>query len=247
MLQDERQKIILQQITLHHKVLSNDLCVLLDVSLDTVRRDLAELEKEGKIIKVHGGALSKTFHQPFQQPAVYARDEKKRIAEKALGLIQNGMTILTGGGTIMLELAKLIPADLTGTFFTVSPLVALEVAQRSRVNVILLAGQLSPNSYICTGASVVSQLSEIQVDLSFLGTNGISTEEGLTDYDWEIVQVKKAIIKSSRKTAVMSIAEKLETNHKLQICKLNAIDYLLTELGPKDKKLGKYSEFFKIL
>ncbi len=247
MLQEERQKIILQEISLHHKVLSNDLCRLLGVSLDTVRRDLVELENEGKILKVHGGALAKTFHQPFQQAAVYAQDEKIKIAQKALGLIQNGMTILTGGGTIMVELAKMIPANLTGTFFTVSPLVALEVAQRSSVNVILLAGQLSPNSYICTGAAVVSQLSEISADLCFLGTNGISTEEGLTDYDWEIVQVKKAIIKSSRKIAVMSIAEKLETNHKLQVCKLNTIDYLVTELDPRDKKLMSYSQLFKVI
>jgi DeoR/GlpR family transcriptional regulator of sugar metabolism len=247
MLQEERQKIILQQITLHHKVLSNDLCLLLNVSLDTVRRDLAELEKEGKIIKVHGGALSKTFHQPFQQPEVYAKEEKRIIAEKALKLIQEGMSILTGGGTIMLELAKLFPADINGTFFTVSPLVALEVAQRSNVKVILLAGQLSPNSYICTGASVVTQLSEIQVDLCFLGTNGLSTEEGLTEYDWETVQVKKALIKSSRKVAVMSIAEKLETNHKLQVCKPNAIDYLITELDPGDKRLANYSQVFKVI
>lgn len=247
MLQEERQKIILEQISLHHKVLSNDLCTLLGVSLDTVRRDLMELEKEGKILKVHGGALAKTFHQPFQQAAVYAKEEKMRIAEKALSLVQNGMTILTGGGTIMVEFAKMIPPDLTGTFFTVSPLVALEAAQRSSVNVILLAGQLAPNSYICTGASVVSQLSEIHVDLCFLGTNGISAEAGLTDYDWEIVQVKKVIIKASRRVAVMSIAEKLETNHKLQVCSLNTIDFLLTDLAPGDKKLEKYNQFFKVI
>lgn len=247
MLQEERQKIILQQITLHHKVLSNDLCVLLNVSLDTIRRDLAELEKEGKIIKVHGGALSKTFHQPFQQPAVYAKEEKKKIAEKALKLIQDGMSILTGGGTIMLELAKIIPPDLNGTFFTVSPLVALEAAQRSNVNVILLAGQLSPNSYICTGASVVSQLSEIKADLCFLGTNGLSQEEGLTEHDWETVQIKKALIKSSRKVAVMSVGEKLETNYKLQVCKVNAIDYLITDLDAEDKKLLNYSQFCRVI
>jgi DeoR/GlpR family transcriptional regulator of sugar metabolism len=247
MLQEERHKIILQELSLHHKVLSNGLCRLLGVSLDTVRRDLIELEKEGKILKVHGGALAKTFHQPFQQPAVYAQEEKKAIAQKTLGLIQNGMTILSGGGTIMVELAKIIPADLTGTFFTVSPLVALEITQRSSVNVILLAGQLSPNSYICTGASVVSQLSEISADLCLLGTNGISVERGLTDFDWEIVQVKKAIIKASKRTAVMSISEKLETNHNLQVCNLNVIDYLITDLDSRDKKLAGYSQIPRLI
>lgn len=247
MLQEERQNLILQEINLHNKVLSNDLCILLDVSLDTIRRDLAELEKNGKIIKVHGGALSKNFHQPFQQPAIYAKEKKKEIARKAVAFIQDGMSILAGGGTIILELAKMIPENLKGTFFTVSPLVALEVAQRSSVDVILLAGKLAPNAYVCTGSTVISQLSEIQVDLCFLGTNGISIHGGVTDYDWEIVQVKKALIKSSKKLALLSIAEKLDTNHKLQVCNLNSIDYLITELEPDDQKLSGYSQVLKVI
>lgn len=247
MLQEERQNLILQEINLHNKVLSSDLCILLDVSLDTIRRDLAELEKNGKIIKVHGGALSKNFHHPFQQPAVYAKEKKKEIARKAVALIQDGMSILAGGGTIMLELAKMIPENLKGTFFTVSPLVALEVAQRSSIDVILLAGKLAPNAYVCTGSTVISQLSEIQVDLCFLGTNGISIHGGVTDYDWEIVQVKKALIKSSKKLTLLSIAEKLDTNHKLQVCNLNSIDYLITELAPDDQKLSDYSQVLKVI
>lgn len=247
MLQEERQNLILQEINLHNKVLSSDLCILLDVSLDTIRRDLAELEKNGKIIKVHGGALSKNFHHPFQQPAIYAKEKKKEIARKAVALIQDGMSILAGGGTIMLELAKMIPENLKGTFFTVSPLVALEVAQRSSIDVILLAGKLAPNAYVCTGSTVISQLSEIQVDLCFLGTNGISIHGGVTDYDWEIVQVKKALIKSSKKLTLLSIAEKLDTNHKLQVCNLNSIDYLITELAPDDQKLSDYSQVLKVI
>lgn len=247
MLQEERQNLILQEINLHNKVLSSDLCILLDVSLDTIRRDLAELEKNGKIIKVHGGALSKNFHHPFQQPAIYAKEKKKEIARKAVALIKDGMSILAGGGTIMLELAKMIPENLKGTFFTVSPLVALEVAQRSSIDVILLAGKLAPNAYVCTGSTVISQLSEIQVDLCFLGTNGISIHGGVTDYDWEIVQVKKALIKSSKKLTLLSIAEKLDTNHKLQVCNLNSIDYLITELAPDDQKLSGYSQVLKVI
>jgi len=247
MLQEERKNIILQQINLHNKVLSNDLCILLNVSLDTVRRDLTELENNGKLIKVHGGAISKTFNQPFQQAAVYAQEKKIEIAKKALSLIQNGMSILTGGGTIMLELARMIPEELKGTFFTVSPLVALEVAQRSGIDVILLAGQLAPNSYICTGSSIISQLSEIEADICFLGANSLSPQKGLSDYDWEIVQVKKALIRSSKKIALMSIAEKLNTDQKLQICKLSAIDVLITELEPDNEKLLAYSERVRLL
>lgn len=247
MLQEERQNIILQQIRLDNKVLSTYLCTLLNVSLDTIRRDLTELEKKGKLLKVHGGAISLTFHQPFQQSAVYAQEKKKEIAKKALSLIRNGMSILAGGGTVMLELARMIPEDLKGTFFTVSPLVALEVAQRSSIDVILLAGQVAPNSYICTGSTVISQLSEIQADICFLGANGLSAEKGLTDYDWETVQVEKALIRSSKMVVILGIAEKLDTNQKLQVCKLNAIDFLVTELDPDHEKLSEYSGTVKAL
>jgi len=247
MLQEERHSFIIQQINTHNKVVASDLCQLLNVSLDTVRRDIKELEKKGKVIKVHGGALSPHFHYPFQQPEIYALNEKKEIARKALTLIKDGMTLLTGGGTVMLELARILPENLTGTLFTVSPLVALEAAQRSSVEVILVGGKLARNSYICTGAFVAGEISRIHVDLCLLGTNGLSVNDGITDYDWEVAQVKKAILNASEKVALLSISEKIGTIQKVQVCKADAIDYLITELDPKDEKVASFAEICKVL
>jgi DeoR/GlpR family transcriptional regulator of sugar metabolism len=247
MLREERHNIILQQIALHKKVLTSALCALLNVSIDTVRRDLTELEKNARLVKVHGGAISVHYHDPFQPPVVYAQAEKKEIAKKALTLLRNGMVILTGGGTVMLEFARMIPEDLLGTLFTVSPLVALEAAQRSSLDVILLAGRLSRNSYVCTGSSVVSQLSELTVDLCFMGTNGISLKEGITDNDWEIVQVKKAMLKSAERTALLSISEKIGTTQKIQVCPLNSVHYLITELDRNADPLSQYADVVKTI
>jgi DeoR/GlpR family transcriptional regulator of sugar metabolism len=243
MLQEERHSFIVQKINSHNKVIASDLCRQLRVSLDTIRRDIKELEKKGQLVKVHGGAVSPNFHQPFQQPDVYARQEKREIAKKALTLIKDGMTLLLGGGTVMLELARILPEKITGSLFTVSPLVALEAAQRSTIEVVLLGGKLARNSYICTGASVATAINEIRVDLCFLGTNGLSLQEGVTDYDWEVAQVKKAILKSAARSAVLSISEKLGSVQKVQVCKLDAIDYLVTELDPNDVKLIPYQTF----
>jgi DeoR/GlpR family transcriptional regulator of sugar metabolism len=247
MLKEERQSFIIKQLNLHNKVLSSDLSAQLNVSEDTVRRDLNELAESGKILKVYGGALSKSFQYPFGQNEVYAKDSKKEIAKKAISLIQSGMVLLGGGGTTMIEVARMIPDNLQGTFFTVSPLVALELAERSSMEVILIGGQLSKNSHINFGATVISQLSEIKVDLCFLGTNGLSLEEGVTDSDWEVVQVKKAMIKSAQKTAIVSIAEKLNSIKRMKVCNLNAISYLITDLNPKDKALEGYSKSVKVL
>lgn len=247
MLQEERHQLILHRINVHRKVLTSDLCQLLNVSLDTVRRDLTELERKGKLVKVHGGALSTSFNYPYQQPEVYAQVEKKEIARKALSLIQDGMVILLGGGTVMLELARIIPENLKGMVFTVSPLVSLEITQRSSVEVIMLGGRLTRNAYVCTGSSVISSLSELQVDLCFMGTNGISLSNGVTDNDWEVVQIKKAMLKCAELTAVLCISEKLGTSQRMQVCSVKDIDYLVTELDPHHDKITEYSGLFETL
>jgi len=247
MLQEERHQFILEQVGLHKKVYTDALSRSLKVSTDTVRRDLIELEKEGRISRVHGGAIAVDFHYPFQPKEVYAKKEKIQIAKKAIALIKDGMTLLAGGGTVMLEVARLFPEKIEGTLFTVSPLVALEVAQRSSIDVILLAGRLSRNSYVCTGASVISQLSEIRADLCLMGTNGFSLKDGITDHDWEVVQVKKAMLRAAEKTALLSISEKKDIAHKLQVCPLHAIHFLVTERAPSDKLFSRYSAHCKVL
>jgi len=246
MLKEERQAFIIKQINLHNKVLSSDLSVQLTVSEDTIRRDLNELAESGKILKVHGGALSKSFHYPFEKTEFYAKEAKKEIARKALQLIQDGMILLIGGGTTMIEVARIVPDNLNCTFFTVSPLVALELAERSNTNVMLIGGQLSKSSHINFGAQVISQLSEIRVDLCLLGANAISLEDGITDSDWEVVQVKKAMIKSAQKTAIISIAEKLNSVQKMKVCNLNAIHYLVTDRKPGDEVLKEYARVINV-
>lgn len=247
MLKKERHAFIIKQINLHNKVLSSDLSIQLQVSEDTVRRDLNNLAEAGKILKVHGGALSKSFHSPYQLNETYAQDSKKEIARKAITLLTDGMTLLTGGGTTMIEMARMIPDDLNLTFFTVSPLVALELAEHRSVNVILIGGQLSKNAHINIGAKTVSDLSEIKVDLCLLGANGIDLKEGVTDSDWEVVQIKKAMIQSSARLAIMSIGEKLDSVQKMKVCRLDAVEYLITDLKVNDLRVVPYSEFVKIL
>ncbi len=247
MLKKERHAFIIRQINLHNKVLSSDLSLQLQVSEDTVRRDLNELSDSGKMIKVHGGALSKSFHFPYEQKDVYAQDAKKEIARKAISLISEGMTVLTGGGTTMLEMARLVPDDLEATFFTISPLVALELAEKNLLTVILLGGTLNKNAQVNMGAKTIADLSEIGVDLCFLGANGIDLKEGITDSDWEVLQVKKAMISSSARVAIMCIGEKLNSVKKMKVCSLNTIDYLITDLVPTDSRLSLYEEHTSVI
>lgn len=242
MLKKERHNFIIKQINLHNKVLSSDLSELLKVSEDTVRRDLNELADMGKLLKVHGGALSKSFHFPFNGTDIYALDEKKAVAVKAANLIKDGMDILTGGGTTVIEMVKNIPLNMKATIFTISPLVALELADHQDLQVILIGGQFSKNSQVTLGSQVTNYLSEIKVDLCFLGTNGLSAKGGVTDSDIEVVQVKKAMIKASNKLIVLTISEKLNSEQRMKVCSNNQIHTLITELDPHSQELSAYHQ-----
>ncbi len=247
MLKKERHAYIIKQLNLHNKLLSSDLSLQLKVSEDTVRRDLNELAENGKILKVHGGALSKSFHFPYKEIEIYAQESKREIARKAISLITEGMIVLTGGGTTMLEMARLIPDTLEATFFTISPLVALELAEKKLLTVIIIGGELSKSSQVNMGSKAVGELSEISADLCFLGVNGISVKEGISDSDWEVVQVKKAMIKSSARSAILCISEKLNSVQKMKVCSLNSIDFLITDITPTDRRLSAYQKNTKII
>lgn len=243
MLKKERQAYILQQINIHNKVLSSDLSVQLDVSEDTVRRDLQELAEEGKLIKVHGGALSKSFHFTLETSSnIYSLPEKKRIAYKAIELIKDGMFIVLSGGTTIRELVKALPPDLNATFITVSVPIALELLEHPSSEVIFLGNKLSKTAQISVGAEVIQRLAGIRADYCFLGTNSMDAQYGITDLEWEIIEVKKAMMNCSQKTVSLAISEKLNTVQRLQVCKPEEIDILITELDPTDPVLSAYHQ-----
>lgn len=241
MLKKERHDFVMRQINLHNRVLTSDLVQLLNVSEDTIRRDLQEMAENNFLYKVHGGALSKSYHSTFDDSSVYAKEAKINIAKKATKLIKDGMVVVTGGGTTIIELVKQLPENLQATFFTISPLVAVELAKYRKVEVILIGGLFSKNSQVTYGGHVISQLSEINADLCLLGVSAIHPTNGLTDTDWEINQLKKTMMSSSRKSAVLCISEKLNISLRLKVASLANISYLITELESTDPQLEDYA------
>src|SRR5690606_41564938 len=110
-------------------------------------------------------------------------------------LLQPGMTVLVGGGPLLIEWARSVPADLSCTFFTVSPLVALELAEKENSEVILIGGKLSRNTQMVSGAQVIHDLSDFRVHLCLLGTDRVSINEGITDPEQQAVQIKRKMMK----------------------------------------------------
>jgi DeoR/GlpR family transcriptional regulator of sugar metabolism len=237
MLKKERQEFILHQLNLHNKILCADLSNMMGVSDDTIRRDLQELAQEDKLIKVHGGALSKSFHTAFDRKMVYNLEDKHIIAQKTAALVQSGMYILTSGGTSILEFAKSLDPNLNASFFTCSLNAAIEFAHHPSIEVVMIGDKVSKDSMLTTGASAVQTIESIQADLCILGINSLDTQFGLSENDWEVVQIKKAMIKASKKTICIGISEKLNSQQKIKVANLDEIDILITELDPNDPTL----------
>ena len=240
MLKKERQNIILRNVNLHNRLLVTDLSEEIKVSEDTIRRDLQELADDGKLIKVHGGALSKSFHNSFNSSAVYAMENKKCIAQKAAALIKDGMFVLTSGGTTIIEMAKALPRELNATFITGSVPAAFEYMQHPNIEIILIGDKLSKGSQITVGGEAIAKIKQIRADICFLGINALHVDHGLTDNDWEVVQVKKAMMETSQKTVVLTISEKINTTQRIRICDSKSIDLIITELSEDDELMNPF-------
>jgi DeoR/GlpR family transcriptional regulator of sugar metabolism len=225
-------------------VLLSDLANILHVSIDTVRRDLKELDELGKIKRVHGGAVSKGFNiYTKSQRGIYAYENKSLIAQKGISLLSKGDVVLISGGTTNLELAKLLPPKMGLTFFTPSLPMAIELLNNpSNNDVIFIGGKLSKGSQLATGGSAINILSQLKADICFLGTGYLDPLNGITEIDWEIAQLKKAMIAASKKIISLTISEKLNTTNRYKICEINALDVLVTEMDPTSPKLQSYRD-----
>jgi DeoR/GlpR family transcriptional regulator of sugar metabolism len=241
MLKRERQAYIVHQVNLHNKVLSNTLSSQIDVSEDTIRRDLQELDEKGKLIKVHGGALSHAFNDiTYPSKNIYSQDNKKIIGEKAATLIKDGMFVLTGGGTTIIEMARSLPVNLSATFISGSIPAIVEYMHHPLIDVIVIGDKLSKNSKITLGADAIARIKTLKPDLCFLGINALDMQHGITDSDWDVVQLKQTMIEASQKLVCLTISEKINTMQPIKVCDLNKVDILITELPKEHPMLQPY-------
>src|SRR5678816_3387376 len=100
------------------------------------------------------------------------------------------MFVLTSGGTTVLEMARMLPHQLKATFISGSIAAILEYMNHPNIEVILIGDKISKNSKITVGSEAIAKIKQVKADICFLGTNAIDAEHGITDNDWEVVQLK---------------------------------------------------------
>lgn len=246
MMKELRQQAILDKIKHSSKVLSSELSTDLNVSEDTIRRDLKELSDQGLIRKVHGGAVlhdsASYIPMNYEDRKNFAAKEKSVIAQKAIALLRDDMLVLIDGGTTNLEIARLIPADLKLTVMTNCLPVAMELHGKSNIQVLFAGGELLPNAPITVGTDTIRLLGEVNADLFFMGTRSVSTEKGLTDIDRSEVLVKRKMAEQSNRVVSLALSEKLNTVQSFSIIPIDKLHLLITELDPDSAVLDVYRQ-----
>ena len=231
---EERQQVILDRARARGRV---DVAALADefaVTTETIRRDLTVLERHGVLRRVHGGAIP--VERLGFEPAVAARDavmtaEKERIAKAALALLPEEGTILLDAGTTTARLADVLPADRELTVVTHSVNIALSMAGRPNLTVMLAGGRLRAKTLATVDAWALQALQDTFVEVAFIATNGLSVERGLTTPDPAEAMVKRAAIACARRCVLLADHTKVGNDYFARFADLGDIDTLITDTG----------------
>ncbi|MGF6757098.1 DeoR/GlpR family DNA-binding transcription regulator [Paraburkholderia sp. GAS42] len=230
MLTSQRKQLILDALARDGQVVAKTLSAAFGVSEDTVRRDLRELAAEGRLQRVHGGALpSSPAAVDFAGRQGIGSTAKAAIGKAAAQMIAPGQIAIIDGGTTAVQLARNLPRDLRATIVTHSPSVAVELADHAALDVILIGGRLFRHSMVAVGAAAIEALSHIRADLYFMGVTGVHPEAGFSTGDFEEAYVKRALAARAAETIVLASAEKLNAASACMIAEIAAASAIVVE------------------
>ena len=202
------------------------------VSAMTLRRDLAYLEDEHKIIRTRGGAKSLSFvsenlkEEKFLKNTLVNIEEKNIIARKAVRLIRPGRSVFLDAGSTILCLSKLIP-DERYYIFTSAPNVAMEVLYSTSSAVNLTGGELNRDNLAVAGAGAVDFMKNVNIDIAFMAVPGFSENNGFSCADINDSQLKKAIIEKAEKVVMLMDSSKIGINMPYTYARLSDVDIIV--------------------
>jgi DeoR/GlpR family transcriptional regulator of sugar metabolism len=242
MLKEERLQKILVRLQQDQKVLLPTLSAELNVSEDTVRRDIRELSTQGLLKMVRGGAVPHApGPQDFRERVNFASEDKQLIAKKAVGMLKDGQVIIFDGGTSALAVASLLPKSLRVTIVTNSFPIADILQDHPHAEVLFAGGRLLKNSVITTGIDTIRFYQNVRADICFLGVCSIHLQLGLTGHYYEECEVKKTMVAASGHVVALSTPDKVNTAESFYICPATAVHTIITS-APEDEKLVPFRE-----
>jgi DeoR family fructose operon transcriptional repressor len=240
---EERHRAIAGIVVQQGRVAVSEIATTFGVTTETVRRDLAQLERAGLLRRVHGGAVP-TAALAGAEPGLADRDvlhaeQKDRIARAALDLLPAcGGSILLDAGTTTGRLASLLPTDRQLLVVTHAVPLAARLAGVPGIALHLLGGQVRGTTQAAVGPDTVRALAELRADVAFLGTNALLPGHGLTTPNVDEAAVKRALVAAGRQVVVLADSSKLDREHLVRFATVSEIDVLVTDEAIADAAVG---------
>jgi DeoR family fructose operon transcriptional repressor len=204
----------------------------LAVAPETIRRDLNELERQGLLRRVHGGAVPIErlgFEGNVRRRAARNHAEKERIARAAVSLVGNADSIYFDEGSTVQLFAEALHVEHPLTAVTNSILTAAALAGRRNVTVILLGGRIRPRTLGSIGHWATGMLADLVLDLAVLGANGVSVERGLTCPGADVAAIKQAACASARRRVLLADRTKLGADSFCRFGRVSDLQAVVTD------------------
>jgi DeoR family fructose operon transcriptional repressor len=206
----------------------------LGVTSETIRRDLTVLERAGVLRRVHGGAIP--IERLGFEPGLAARDavmtgEKERIAKAALAALPQEGAVIIDAGTTTGRLAAVLPTDRELTVVVNAPPLAVALASRPNLTVIMLGGRVRGRTLATVDDLALRPLEHLFVDVAFMATNGCTPEHGLTTPDPAEAAVKCAMVRAARRAVLLADHTKFSQDYMARFAELSDIDVIYSDTG----------------
>jgi len=240
MLQNQRRDKILELIREdgHAKVM--DLSRIFKVTEVTIRQDLESLEKDGFIVREHGGAYLKNIDLNVRNFSLQNQEnitEKMMIARKAVEYIHDGEAIILDSGSTTTEIAKLLTGYNNLTVITNALNIAFILGAQAGITVVVTGGEFKAPTLSLTGQKAADFFQNLHVDKLFLATAGIALKSGLTYPGISDICVKRAMIESANEVYLVADSSKIGKNAFASLGALSLINYLITDSKIKSEDI----------
>lgn len=238
----ERHQRICSLINTFHQLSTERLVDELNVSKETIRRDLLHLEKSGELKRIHGGAISfKKEEPPINVREKLNVNEKKLMVKRARNEIKNGQTLFIDAGstTTLLaeELKKLSGLIVITNSWEVAYLLETgnqEVGVSGSNQVILLGGKINPQLKSTFGQNTVSEIYKYRADMALLSPVGLDAHFGASSFDHDEAAVAGAMVNNADKVLLLADRSKIGKVSRVSYCPIKRIDFLITDQEIKE-------------
>lgn len=238
MYEEERKAAIVEYVQKNLRASIDELAMKYSVSKSTIRRDLMELENNKLIKRTHGGAISMevvSFEPTFTEKESRYAQEKELIAQKAVEFIQDGDTIIMDAGTTTFLMSKHLKSFSDLTVVTNSIMIAQELLNCSKIEVIVVGGSLRKSTQALVGPLTDEALEKIHVDTCFIATNGLDIREGLTTPNITEATTKRRMMDSAKSIVLLADHTKIGKVSFAKFGNISEIDqFIVDDKIPED-------------